>query len=861
MLRKFRKRAHPTGSSANASGANAGPAKMDVATDLAPPATQPSVYSDHNINSRNRNRKCDSCPRTTQLHDLPGELLQRIADQLPPNEVPCSLRLVCRELASRLHSPQHITIRLGTYQQCGDLARRALVPAALLLHRWAAPGAGSCLTLKQKQQLLCCAARCGSVEVLQQLEAALGCEAPREAAWSAAEEGHGHVCDWVADQMRTWHNCDNTHWRLDDVDQPKQYWERAYLALRAATCAGQKELHDRLLARRVHEHDPENELWVMQETDHDYAVAANGSCHQQVCELMLRHAEAGQQASEMGKMDSSGGSSSSSRLQDAAHGCLWAMRLHNHDLGSWLMKCIGRARRATTCGGEALPEAADQQRGIGGPAVSEFCALGYAAYGCDLPTLRRLYNVYARRSRQEQPTRLCLSARRWRSSDSNYEIPFLAWLLCLSWAMAGAMCSPTSDWRAKVEWLVREQGCPRGPEDLLRRRAAAKKAVEAAVGMSYEEWVEEREDGLHPAACFAAGSSPGGGPVAVGGVTPGRGHEGMAPDGGMVVGVDLRYVEDEEEEDDLSYRGAAEGIESNMERAGRWLAAQPYAAERYRWLRGQGFEIGGLGMLEEAVGCGNTELVEELLEEGSSSSSSGSECSGGSGGSGGSGMKAGVGPTVNGIPEAAVTAAAGRGHVGVLRPLHMQGRRMGIRALHAAAVGGHLETVEWLLRVLSCAGGGGAAAGTDESRPPPVQQQGNLQAQQGQGQAQEDARATEQDSVLTQLLTAELLTHAARSGSRRLVVWLSGLGCPWTEGALAAAAEGGSEELVEWAVRSGECPMGVSPACFMHGHAQQRSLPHTHTKARITCTLHDLYARSGKALCCCCVCGMRPQLS
>ncbi len=213
MSRKHRKwkRATARNNSGTASAAVTGnPAKTDTAADPAPIAAQPKSKFEDSKSSSEPAALCGrSRSRAAQLLDLPDDLLHRVTEQLPPNEVPCSLRLVCRELASRLRSPRHTAIRVGTagtaqqqYWYGYVMYSRDLVPAHLLLGRWGAPGAGRCLTLTQKQQLLCCAARCGSMEVVQQLECALGCEVPKEAAWAAAAEGHGHVCDWLLARVR-----------------------------------------------------------------------------------------------------------------------------------------------------------------------------------------------------------------------------------------------------------------------------------------------------------------------------------------------------------------------------------------------------------------------------------------------------------------------------------------------------------------------------------------------------------------------------------------------------------------------------------------------------------------------------------
>ncbi len=834
MSRKFRKRAHPTGSGADASGANAGPAKTGVAIDLAPSATQPSIYSDHNICVRKRKSKGDDCPRTTQLHDLPGELLQRIADELPPNEVPCSLRIVCRELASRLHSPQHTTIRVGTYQQCGDLARRALVPAPMLLHRWAAPGAGRCLTLKQKQQLLCCAARCGSVEVLQQLEAALGCEAPREAVWSAAEEGHGHVCDWLMDRT-----CPVGAGKPKKHDSSKAfagYWGRGYLAREAALCTGHAGLYRKYGARGC------CDSVGLYPKSRQYDMAATGSCHQQVCELFLRHAEASRQAVDDGGRESSssgsddsgasscsGGSSSSQcgsssednsrsssstgdgseisshcdkssednsragscrggihnsssdssdsscRLQDAAHGLFWAVTIDDEELVPWLLRRAEEARQGPVA----------RQPAAFCPAIMSIQPLlGYAAYGCDLPTLRRMHEM-------------CHSAFRYACATRPHlwELDATDWKAHLDWAMAGAMCSPTADWQAKVEWLVREQGYPRGPNDVLRRRAAAREAAAGGIGMvaaaDAGRAVQEEEDAEEEQATESSGS------VGVDCSTD------TDSDGRNTLVVDDFSIAPNETEDDWRHLCFARQLQTDYRAAGKWLAARPDGAERYRWLKGQGFELGGLGMLREAVRCGNTGLVEELLGEGSRSSS------GGGGGGGGRSRRRRRAPLVENVGSKAVNAAAERGHVGVLRALHARGRRMDRTALLAAAGGGHVEAVEWLLRVVTILPW---EVGYYEPLEEQQLQLGQRHGDDGQGLGRGDGEAGSagQVVVLPKPLLAELLTHAARSGSRRLVVWLVGLGCPWSEAALAAAAEGGSEELVEWAVRSGGCTVRVS---------------------------------------------------
>lgn len=112
----------------------------------------------------------------------------RLTEQLPPNEVPCSLRLVCRELASRLHSPRYTTISMGVagtaqqqYWYGYIMYGRALVPAGPCPPAAGAPGAGGAGGARRRP--------------LPHVEAEAA------AAWAAAAEGHGHVCDWMLSRV------------------------------------------------------------------------------------------------------------------------------------------------------------------------------------------------------------------------------------------------------------------------------------------------------------------------------------------------------------------------------------------------------------------------------------------------------------------------------------------------------------------------------------------------------------------------------------------------------------------------------------------------------------------------------------
>ncbi|PNH10621.1 Superoxide dismutase [Mn], mitochondrial, partial [Tetrabaena socialis] len=112
------------------------------------------------------------------------------------------------------------------------------------------------------------------------------------------------------------------------------------------------------------------------------------------------------------------------------------------------------------------------------------------------------------------------------------------------------------------------------------------------------------------------------------------------------------------------------------------------------------------------------------------------------------------------IADHAAEKAATGGHLAVLQALHARGFDIA-GAATAAAGGGHLPVVAWLVEVL----------GADK------------------------------------VLSAQVFASAVKSGNMELLAWLHDRGCPWDHNAFAYAADTGCEEQLEWLAARG-CPMG-----------------------------------------------------
>ncbi|GLC39953.1 hypothetical protein PLESTB_001659400 [Pleodorina starrii] len=154
-----------------------------------------------------------SQPSAANVFEMPA-LVERIASSLSPNEVACTLRLVCKSTAAALDTAAHTTVRLSQSS-----------PHASFVHRWGRPGAMRGLSLPQRQELLRLTARSGSLANLEctlrccglrpsesiiaaaanagQLAACkllrrLGCPIQKEdVAVAAAAGGSQEVCHWV----------------------------------------------------------------------------------------------------------------------------------------------------------------------------------------------------------------------------------------------------------------------------------------------------------------------------------------------------------------------------------------------------------------------------------------------------------------------------------------------------------------------------------------------------------------------------------------------------------------------------------------------------------------------------------------
>ncbi|KAG2427269.1 hypothetical protein HXX76_012465 [Chlamydomonas incerta] len=116
-------------------------------------AWAPAQEPGHSPNSQRCG--CAACTRPkSRLESLPSELLDRIAQSLPPNEVACTLRLLSRSLAAHFRS--HTAVRLSQPVPHHDFVRR--------FGSWSAVRS---LPLFQRRQLLALTAASGSVANLR----------------------------------------------------------------------------------------------------------------------------------------------------------------------------------------------------------------------------------------------------------------------------------------------------------------------------------------------------------------------------------------------------------------------------------------------------------------------------------------------------------------------------------------------------------------------------------------------------------------------------------------------------------------------------------------------------------------------
>ncbi len=89
---------------------------------------------------------------------LPPELFDRVISFLPPNEVPCTVRLLNSAAAAHLSSPAHRTVHLSQPS-----------PHHAFFWRWLRPDSTRNLTRRQREQLLCLTASSGCLVNLSAL--------------------------------------------------------------------------------------------------------------------------------------------------------------------------------------------------------------------------------------------------------------------------------------------------------------------------------------------------------------------------------------------------------------------------------------------------------------------------------------------------------------------------------------------------------------------------------------------------------------------------------------------------------------------------------------------------------------------
>ncbi|PNH01775.1 hypothetical protein TSOC_012300 [Tetrabaena socialis] len=152
-----------------------------------PPA--PCLVAEQEVGSASAAAKDPFCA-------LPPELLQRIADLLPPNEVACVLRLASKAMVAQLRRPQDRTVRLWLP-----------VPHPEFVRRWGGDGAMRSLIRVRRTQLPALVAASGSIPNLEFLLARIGRPAAtadpdfdKAIMSAAAGAGQVEVCRWLRGQ-------------------------------------------------------------------------------------------------------------------------------------------------------------------------------------------------------------------------------------------------------------------------------------------------------------------------------------------------------------------------------------------------------------------------------------------------------------------------------------------------------------------------------------------------------------------------------------------------------------------------------------------------------------------------------------
>ncbi|KXZ45028.1 hypothetical protein GPECTOR_59g636 [Gonium pectorale] len=455
------------------------------------------------------------CPSRVWSQLLP-ELAEKIVGYLDPNEVP-SFRLVNKAAAAQFRAPHHTTYRLS----------QPVPPHAFAAH-WLAPGATRGLTLKRRRQLLSLTAASGVVANLEVAVQAAGClltagvfEAAAKAGqldscvWlrehgcpaieayadysfllsAAASGGHKHVCEWLLGL--------DLAWRWDGL-LPE-------LAEKIVGCLDPNEVPSFRLVNKAAAAQfraPHHTTYRLSKPVPPHAFAAHwlapgatrGLTLKRRRQLLSLTAASGvvanlevavqaagclltagvfEAAAKAGQLDScvwlrehgcpaiEAYADYSFLLSAAASGghkhvCEWLLGL---DL-AWRWDGVDDAAR----GGHVelmqwLLQRRAEMNGDANPSFNKGPVIACVAYGCDLPTLQRLWQAGGELDE-------------WSKAE----------------ALTAATGSPTPDWAAKVEWLE-AQGCP---------RRSANQAAQRPDAVARLAWLRARGFPLEPLAANAA---------------------------------------------------------------------------------------------------------------------------------------------------------------------------------------------------------------------------------------------------------------------------------------------------------------------------------------------------------------------
>ncbi|KXZ51847.1 hypothetical protein GPECTOR_11g286 [Gonium pectorale] len=118
------------------------------------------------------------------------DLAERIAAHLPPNEVPCGMRLVNKATAALFSKEEHKIV---------DTCKP--VPLGAFAERWGR-GRARELTLDGRRDLIRCTALSGDLPNLELATDACGLLPPLDCWLAAAQNGHIHICDWLKKRDR-----------------------------------------------------------------------------------------------------------------------------------------------------------------------------------------------------------------------------------------------------------------------------------------------------------------------------------------------------------------------------------------------------------------------------------------------------------------------------------------------------------------------------------------------------------------------------------------------------------------------------------------------------------------------------------